>query len=531
MTVKSIFKGLLAAVLAAGMLCSCLPGGEGKPASPFPAVDGTGFVLDGGPYVIKSVAVAVNGNNVMTEDDYETIADLGFNAVRLHWDYALLESDADPYIYLDSGWKLLDAQISYAKKHRVKVLINMHFPQGGYQSSGQGTALWTEQENQNRLVEMWGAIAKRYADNETVLGYGIVNEPIPCAANLKTGLRLWSELAGRITERIRKADQNHIIFLERANGIADQNGVRSPQAFGEEYRYGFPESEDENTAYEFHFYDPYAFTSQIYRPQGDSYKPYLSYPNDFVAEAQNPRFAENSYKGPTVDLANYEVQTVTGEPVRYDGDGPAYFQTGLSCVSSQAGGGVLLKGFWVREYDENGGLLGDVLSLTMEEPETFYIWSPDVSWSSQYDEVQKAAYIENTVGNFSAVLNEANIPMKKGHSYQAEATLSLFGFSPDSQIAPFMNRYDCDGYSVLDKDYLRRQIETYVRFGEKEGISLFLGEFGLSAAAQDPARGGLQWVSDVKGILEEAGLSYSYFAYNDEYYPLNRNNWKGASAP
>ena len=282
--------------------------------------------------------------------------------------------------------------------------------------------------------------------------------------------------------------------MERANGIADQNGVRSPQAFGEEYRYGFPESEDQNTAYEFHFYDPYAFTSQIYRPQGDSYKPYLSYPNDFVTEAQNPRFAENSYKGPAADLANYEVQTVTGEPVRYDGDGPAYFQTGLSCVSSQAGGGVLLKGFRVREYDENGGLLGDVLSLTMEEPETFYIWSPDVSWSSQYDEVQKAAYIENTVGNFSAVLNEANIPMKKGHSY-------------------------------------RRQIETYVRFGEKEGISLFLGEFGLSAAAQDPARGGLQWVSDVKGILEEAGLSYSYFAYNDEYYPLNRNNWKGAFAP
>ena len=108
-----------------------------------------------------------------------------------------------------------------------------------------------------------------------MLGYGIVNEPVPCADNRKVGLRLWSELAGRITERIRRADQNHIIFLERANGIADQCGVRSPQAFGEEYRYGFPESEDSNTAYEFHFYDPYAFTSQIYRHPGDSYKPYL----------------------------------------------------------------------------------------------------------------------------------------------------------------------------------------------------------------------------------------------------------------
>ena len=89
MTVKSIFKGLLAAVLAAGMLCSCLPGEQGKPASPFPAVDGTGFVLDGEPYVIKSVAVAVNGDNVMTEDDYETIAGLGFNACLLYTSYYL----------------------------------------------------------------------------------------------------------------------------------------------------------------------------------------------------------------------------------------------------------------------------------------------------------------------------------------------------------------------------------------------------------------------------------------------------------
>lgn len=38
------------------------------------------------------------------------------------------------------------------------------------------------------------------------------------------------------------------------------------------------------------------------------------------------------------------------------------------------------------------------------------------------------------------------------------------------------------GYNVLDKDYLRRQIETYVRFGEKRGFPSSLGEFGLSAA-------------------------------------------------
>ena len=174
MTVKSILKGFFAAFLAAGMLCSCLPG-EGTENSPFVKAEGAVFVLNGEPYEIQSVAVAINGGNVMEEDDYRVISELGFNAVRLHWDYSLLESDSNPYIYLDSGWELLDTQISYAKKHDVKVIINMHFPQGGYQSSGQGTALWTEEENQNRLVEMWGAIAERYAGDETVLGLSLIH--------------------------------------------------------------------------------------------------------------------------------------------------------------------------------------------------------------------------------------------------------------------------------------------------------------------------------------------------------------------
>ena len=528
MTGKRIFKEMLAVALVLGMLVSCLPGGEVERSS-FAAVQDGGFVLNGEPYELRSIAVAVNGGDVTEEDDYQTISELGFNAVRLNWDYSLLESDSDPYIYLDSGWELLDTQISYAKKYGLKVIINMHFPQGGYQPSGQGTALWTDGENQNRLAQMWGAIAKRYCQNETVLGYGLVNEPVPCAGNLKVGLERWSDLAQNITEQIRKVDQNHIIFLEQATGIADQSGVRSPQVFGEEYRYGFPETEDKNTAYEFHFYDPYAFTSQITEPQGDSYKPYLSYPNGFVVEAQNPQYADNIYKGPAADLSDYGIQTITGEPVRYDGDVPAYFQAGISCESSQAGGGLLLYGLRVREYDENGELLGEVLNLTMEEPETFYVWSSETSGSSQYDEAKQAVYIENTGGSFSAVLNEANIPMEEGHSYQVEADLSLYGFPPDGRVVPFMNRYDCESYSVLDKEYLEEKMNTYVQFGKKEGLTLFVGEFGLSAAAQNPVRGGLQWVSDVRGILEEAGLGYSYFAYNDPYYPLDAQNWKGGT--
>lgn len=48
----------------------------------------------------------------------------------------------------------------------------MHYPQGGYQSQGNGMALWTDPENQRRLVKLWGEIARRYADEPAIQGYG-----------------------------------------------------------------------------------------------------------------------------------------------------------------------------------------------------------------------------------------------------------------------------------------------------------------------------------------------------------------------
>ena len=54
----------------------------------------------------------------------------------------------------------------------------MHCPQGGYQSQGNGAALWTDPENQRRLVKLWGEIARRYADEPAIQGDGLINEPV-----------------------------------------------------------------------------------------------------------------------------------------------------------------------------------------------------------------------------------------------------------------------------------------------------------------------------------------------------------------
>ena len=222
------------------------------------------------------------------------------------------------------------------------------------------------------------------------------------------GLRLWSELAGEDHRaNPQGGPKSHHLFWSGQTASPTKAACRSPQAFGEEYRYGFPESEDSNTAYEFHFYDPYAFTSQIYRPQGIptsliSATPTILWPRLKILSSR-----KISTRGLPPILITTRFRPSPGSRCATTGR-PRLFQTGLSCVSSQVGRRAPqgLPGPGIRRKRRPRGC---------SEPDhggagDLYIWSPDVSWSSQYDDAQKAAYIENTAGNFSAVLNEANIP-------------------------------------------------------------------------------------------------------------------------
>ena len=218
--------------------------------------DGSGSV-----YLIKGMAF---GNDVWSEpteppewhhdeNSYRELASLGFNTVRFYLNYGLLEQA--PYEYRETGFAWLDRNIAWAKKNGIRLLLNMHCPQGGYQSQGDGDALWTVAENRERLKALWTEIAKRYADEPTVLGYGLVNEPIPVG-----GAAAWEALANEITDAVRAYDRNHIIFVEKISGQKDAAGAEVSRDIPDDG--WFPRISDGNAAYEFHFYDPFEFTHQ-----------------------------------------------------------------------------------------------------------------------------------------------------------------------------------------------------------------------------------------------------------------------------
>src|SRR5574344_946521 len=112
-------------------------------------------------------------------EDYGRVKAMGFNSVRFYINYALFESDSRPGQYREQGFSWLDQNIAAARDQGVGLILNMHYPQGGFQSNGAGDALWNSKKNQDRLVALWKEIAKRYRGEPVIIGYGLVNEPVP----------------------------------------------------------------------------------------------------------------------------------------------------------------------------------------------------------------------------------------------------------------------------------------------------------------------------------------------------------------
>ena len=148
--------------------------------------------------------------------DFKNIKSLGFNAIRLHMNYKIFEDDSRIGEYKEDGWHWLDRAIAYAKEAGVYLLLDMHAGQGGYQSDkskgfsafwdGVGTAPYTS--NQERLLNLWGAIATRYKHETTILGYDLLNEPRP------NDSEEWLSYAEQLIAKIRTKDNNHLIVLE-----------------------------------------------------------------------------------------------------------------------------------------------------------------------------------------------------------------------------------------------------------------------------------------------------------------------------
>jgi endoglucanase len=183
----------------------------------------------------------------ITEADIRRIAELGFNSVRPALNARLFMSETDPPQRVEEGYQLLDHLVRWCKTYGLYVIIDMHAAPGGQtgqnidDSANDQPELFQQQKYQDRLVDLWVDLAKRYKDEPTVAGYDLLNEPLPQRTGAAPKYKhLVEPLYKRVTKAIREVDQRHMIVLEGVDWANDWSI--------------FTERFDANVVYQFHYY-------------------------------------------------------------------------------------------------------------------------------------------------------------------------------------------------------------------------------------------------------------------------------------
>ena len=142
-------------------------------------------------YGFETSSEAPNG---LWSQDYKAviddIRDLGYNTIRLPWSDQVVEDNPVPNVisFYGSGGPIntdleglhsLDVMgkiIDYAGQDGLRVILDNHRSEAG--NSAEQNGLWyTAQYPESSWINDWTTLAKRYANNPTVVGVDLRNEP------------------------------------------------------------------------------------------------------------------------------------------------------------------------------------------------------------------------------------------------------------------------------------------------------------------------------------------------------------------
>lgn len=203
-------------------------------------------------------------DNYITKEDIHFIKSLGFNSVRIPFNFRLFITDY-PYRELKGpGYNLLDRVIKWCREENLYVILDMHCAPGGQTGDNiddsYGYPFLLEDESSQLLtINIWRRLAEIYKDETIVIGYDLLNEPIAHYFDADKLNPLLEPLFKKISSAIREVDNNHIIFI----GGAQWNSNFS--VFGAPF--------DDKLVYTFHKYwtEPTKDVVQDYIDYGNKY--------------------------------------------------------------------------------------------------------------------------------------------------------------------------------------------------------------------------------------------------------------------
>jgi endoglucanase len=519
---KEIFKTKVSTILTYTFIVFCLSNcnkdtGNIQPIpvkKQFYSVQGS-KILDADGKAIRLEGIAF-GNEVWSDNelpfthhsevDYTRVKDMGMNMVRFYLNYKTFENDAAPYQYKQSGWDWIDQNIQWAQNNDILLLLNIHVPQGGFQSLGNSDALWEQTEIQNRLAALWKAIAQRYKDETQIIGFGLVNEPVPTSDIVQ-----WQQLAQRLTDEIRQADTNHIIFIEKAIYVKGKPETTD---------YNFPKINDNNVVYEFHFYNPFEYTHQLFSwtNLGEGGK----YPDESVVYTHDTQWYTATFNNPTLGIGTTDWQYFEG--VKYTVN-DVNIKIGIpALVAANVGGRVYFDNIEIKEFDPDGELVQTILENPLNNSDGWYYWSENnsghtgLSNSTGISE-NTSLFIDGADGDCNYSNYKNPFLVKQGYSYQISGWMKGQNVSNNAACRLRIDFLTTDNpVFTRNKTYLEHEIKKYADWGQKNNVPIYMGEFGVGCHCFENNKGGLQWVSDMIDIAKVNGLHFSYHTYHEDNF-------------
>ena len=190
----------------------------------------------------------------MQKVDVDSLAAWGYNTIRvaMHYKWFTLPIENEPvagvHTWLEPGFAQIDTLLEWCKANSTYLILDMHGAPGGQGANADISdydpdlpSLWESNANKAKLVAIWYKLAERYAEEEWIGGYDLINETnwtFPEGNNSQL-----KNIYKRITDSIRLVDQNHILFIE-GNSYANDHSLLTPPW-------------DDNLVYSFHKYWDY----------------------------------------------------------------------------------------------------------------------------------------------------------------------------------------------------------------------------------------------------------------------------------
>ncbi|ACZ20531.1 endoglucanase [Sanguibacter keddieii DSM 10542] len=159
-----------------------------------------------------------------TRSDVDRIAAEGFDHVRLPINARVVMDDDGTF--LEEGLALVDACVGWCREAGLHVVLDLHGAPGGQtgtniDDSPRGRPeLFTDERYRALTVRLWTEIARRYAGDETVAAYDLLNEPLPDEHAVRHRDDLVA-LYRDLTAAVRAVDPDHLIMYEGTHWASD----------------------------------------------------------------------------------------------------------------------------------------------------------------------------------------------------------------------------------------------------------------------------------------------------------------------